>query len=148
MKPSAAGAIVWFLRERARRDRRIFTRHEDDAASIKKINRSPRPDFEALAVISRHISSILDPNELLQKILDTTARAVGATSGTLVLLRESSTRLKIVAARGISPEGVRGVRTTHRTGSHRLGGQTRRVGACGRRFEGRTIHSSFALGEV
>lgn len=67
-------------------------------------------EYEALVAISRHMSSTLDPQTLLQKILDTTVEATHADTGTLVLMGESSSRMKIVAAHGIPEEDYRDFR--------------------------------------
>jgi Nif-specific regulatory protein len=97
------------------RRKRVFEMHEEreverkmeEIIGKKSIKTPPVKLLATLYEIVQMINSILDPNELLEKLMDLTLDVIGAERGLIILFDETSGSMSVKIARNMEKETIK-----------------------------------------
>jgi two-component system NtrC family sensor kinase len=112
VKPFAPDDVLAAIR-RTLRARRPPSGHKDLTRRLREANRQLQDRFQELNTvyaIGRAVTSLLDLNEVLNRVVEAAVYTVGAEEGTLMLLDEESNELYLRAAKDVDEKAARNLR--------------------------------------
>lgn len=111
-KPFAAKEVLAAIR-RASETPRLPSGHQELTRRLREANRQLQDRFQQLNTVyavGREVTSLLDLNEVLNRVVEAAVYTVGAEEGTLMLLDEDSNELYLRAAKDLNDEAARNLR--------------------------------------
>jgi len=111
-KPLESAEVLAALK-RTLRDERSLSKRRDLTRRLREANRQLQDQFQELSTvyaIGRAVTSLLDLNQVLNRVVEAAVYTVGAEEGTLMLLDDESNELYLRAAKDVGEEAARNLR--------------------------------------
>ncbi len=111
-KPFESAEVLAAL-QRTVRDEHTLSKHRDLTRRLREAHRQLQVQFQELGTvyaIGRAVTSLLDLNQVLNRVVEAAVYTVGAEEGTLMLLDDESDELYLRAAKDVGEEAARNLR--------------------------------------